>query len=376
MWRILLPGIAMIGVTYAFARFSFGLFLPNISSSIGITESEAGMASSAAYIAYTLALLSSSYLVSKFGEKRVVQFAGLSAIFGLFGIAVSQELYLLVCSTFVAGLGSGLASPAFSQVATTSLKKEDSDKGNTWINSGTSFGLILSGPIAFLFAEQWRVAFLLFAFIAVIVLIWNTLSISLEESSTSGQNIFKMSVLKKAKFLIFSSLLIGYGSSIYWTFSQTYLTVNYNMSSHASVFFWILMGASGILGGVAGGIINKFGIVLSYRITLVIMSIAIAIITIPNLMTIYLSPILFGMSYIFMTGILIVWGARLFKVMPSMGVSLAFLALGIGQSVGSAIGGELISLTSYAFSFILYSSVCFIGLAVPIKKQDNLSNYL
>lgn len=371
MWRIILPGIAMIGVTYAFARFSFGLFLPNISSSIGITETEAGVASSFAYIAYTLALLTSSYLVSKFGEKRVVQLAGLSAIVGLFGIAVSQEIYLLVCSTFVAGIGSGWASPAFSQIATTSLKKEESDKGNTWINSGTSFGLILSGPIALLFAEQWRVAFLLFALIAVIVLIWNTFSIPFKEISNSSQSIFKMSVLKKATFLILVSLIIGYGSSIYWTFSRSYLTVNHNMSSYESAFFWILMGASGILGGVAGGIINKFGIVLSYRITLVVMSIAIAIITIPNFVAIYLSPVLFGMSYIFMTGILIVWGSRLFKVMPSMGVSIAFLALGIGQSLGSAIGGELISLTSYTFSFILYSSVCFIGLVAPMKKQEN-----
>ncbi|WP_285804086.1 hypothetical protein [Alkalicoccobacillus plakortidis] len=41
MWKYVFPGIAMIGVTYAFARFSFGLFLPNISESLNLSESDA-----------------------------------------------------------------------------------------------------------------------------------------------------------------------------------------------------------------------------------------------------------------------------------------------------------------------------------------------
>ncbi|KMK75256.1 MFS transporter [Alkalihalobacillus pseudalcaliphilus] len=369
MWRLVLPGIALIGVTYALARFSFGLFLPHISSSLGISESEAGMASSAAYFAYTLALLTSSNCVNKFGEKRVIQFAGLSATLGLLGISLAQDLYFLTASTFIAGIGSGWASPAFSQMITTNLKKDEIDNGNTWINSGTSFGLILSGPIAIVFAEQWRFAFLLFTFISLIVFIWNSLCVPTSKSSASNLTILKKSVLVKGKFLSLASFIIGFGSSIYWTFSRSYLTAQYNMSSGESAFFWVLMGASGIIGGIAGGIIRKFGIGISYQVTLLIMSMAIALITAPHIVTIYLSSILFGMSYICMTGIFIVWGTRLFKEMPSIGVSLSFLALGIGQSLGSAIGGQLINMTSYWFSFIFYSGVCLVGLIVSVTKQ-------
>lgn len=122
--KIILPGIAMIAVVYAFARFSFGLFLPNITSSIRITESQAGIASSAAYVSYTLALLFSSFSLKKFGQLRVIQLAGLSAVIGLVGIAFSYNFYVLLMSTFIAGIGSGLASPAFSQVATTRLQDQ------------------------------------------------------------------------------------------------------------------------------------------------------------------------------------------------------------------------------------------------------------
>lgn len=367
--RIILPGIAMIGVTYAFARYSFALYLPNISVSIGITEAEAGIASSAAYIAYTLALLTSSYLIRKFNEKRVIQLAGITAILGLIGIAFSYNLYLLICSTFIAGLGSGWASPAYSQVVKNSFNIKDADRGNTWINTGTSFGLILSGPVALLFIEQWRLAFLLFAFISVLVLIWNTIRLPFKENSFSEQRLFKQSVLKNAKFLLMASLIIGFGSSIFWTFSRNHLQVSHNMSTIESVSFWVLMGVSGIAGGVAGRMILKLGLSHAYRIILICMSVAIALITIPNMPTIYLSAILFGISYIFLTGILIVWATRIFKDMPSIGVSLAFLSLGVGQSMGSAIGGEMINVTSYSFSFILYAAISLIGLLVPTKQK-------
>ncbi|PAE16751.1 MFS transporter [Virgibacillus sp. 7505] len=369
MWKIIFPGIAMVGVTYAFARLSFGLFLPNITVSLGLSESNAGFASSAAYIAYSLALVISSYIISRFGQKRVIQFSGLSAIIGLIVIALSNGFFSLICGTFIAGLGSGWASPAFSQVAATSLTKEDSDRGNTWINTGTSFGLILSGPIALLFAEQWRFAFIVFATIALAVLIWNSVSIPAKDILTSKQNIFKYSIFNKAKFILISSLIIGIGSSIFWTFSRTYLAVEYKMSSAESSLFWVIMGASGVVGGFAGGLINRIGLTLSYRIAITIMASAILIITIPTTTTIYLSSVFFGISYIFITGILIVWSSHKFAQMPSIGVSLSFLALGIGQSIGSSGAGEMIDITTYTITFVAFSLFCLIGLLVPVKRD-------
>ena len=37
--KIVVPGIALIAVCYAFARYSFGLFLPTIGKSLGLTLS-------------------------------------------------------------------------------------------------------------------------------------------------------------------------------------------------------------------------------------------------------------------------------------------------------------------------------------------------
>lgn len=372
MWKYVMPGIAMIGVTYAFARFSFGLFLPQISSTLKLTESQAGTVSSIAFLSYSFALIVSSFLIQRWGSLRVIQCAGLSAVLGLIGIASSTEFTMLLLSSLIAGLGSGWSSPGYAQVAISYLKKTDRDKGNTWMNTGTSFGLILSGPIALLFTDYWRVAYLSFAAIAFIVLIWNTKVIPSEERSTiKREKINWLSFINRAKLMLLASFIVGLSSSVFWTFSRSFLTAEHQMSDFESVLFWVLMGASGIIGGLAGSFVEKRGMKLSFRITLLLMVISMLLIKIPGMITIYSSSILFGITYICMTGIFIVWSTRIFYDFPSIGVSLSFLFLGIGQSVGSSIGGAVIEATSYSIGFIVFVVIGLLGIFVPIRTLNN-----
>ncbi|GAE06454.1 hypothetical protein JCM10914_2616 [Paenibacillus sp. JCM 10914] len=212
-----------------------------------------------------------------------------------------------------------------------------------------------------------------FCIIAIIVLIWNYLSVpsihvqKLVENSESNW----LSVLYKAKFLLTASLVIGICSSIYWTFSRSYITSVHNMTTDQSVVFWIIMGVAGVAGGVAGGFIQKVGLAWSYRVLLFFMLISIVLLTVPATMTVYISAGLFGSMYIFLTGLFIVWSTRIFSDLPALGVSLSFLALGIGQSLGSLFAGKTIELTTYPFSFGLFAGLGLIGLLVPTPIAES-----
>ncbi|MFD1137117.1 MFS transporter [Paenibacillus urinalis] len=371
MWKIVFPALGMIAVTYALARLSFGLFLPNISDSLGLSESEGGIVGSTAYVSYSLALLISSFLIERAGQYKVNLIAGMTAVLGLLGIAASQSFLHLVISMLVAGLGSGLASPALSQMAQHTLSNKELDQGNTWINSGTSVGVILTGPVVLLFTEHWRLSYYFFAFIAVIVWIWNYLVIpSDQDKKSSARSQTKwLSAINKAKFLIAASLVIGISSSIYWTFSRSFITSEYGFTTNESVVFWIILGIAGILGGFAGGFIQRLGLARSYRLLLVVMLISILLLTVPNQVTVYISAGLFGSTYIFLTGLFIVWATRIFSILPALGVSLSFLALGIGQSLGSLIAGSTIEMTSYPFSFTLFAGLGIIALFIPAQQK-------
>lgn len=362
MWKLIAPGIAMIAVTYAFARYSFGLFLPDISAALNLSESQAGTVGSAAYAAYTLALLASSGWIRKYGAQRIVLCSGMTAFVGILGMVFSQGFYTLAFSAFVAGLGSGWISPAFSQVVAQSMRPGLQDKGNTWINTGTSFGIVFTGLAALLFAEEWRWSYGLFAILTSLVFWWNAVAIkeAEEKPAPPAQRLFSSNTLKKARFLIAASLGVGFCSSIYWTFSRTYITEIHGLSLNESVVFWMVMGASGVVGGIAGSIIQSFGLRLSYRLGVMAVALSIAGLTISQNAAIYLSAIFFGIAFIFMTGLFIVWGTRQFPETPSVGVSISFFSLGIGQSLGSAIAGNLIEATSYPFAFLLFSAIGFI----------------
>ena len=377
MWKIVLPGIAMIGVTYAFARYSFGLFLPEISSTLNLSESQSGLIGSVAYAAYTIALVTAALFIHKQSARHVVLYSGATAFIGMLGMAMSQAFYTLAISAFVAGLGSGWVSPAFSQVVAQSLESRERDKGNTWINTGTSVGVVASGPVALAFAEQWRWGYVLFALLAFLTFWWNARSIDRPkqepEESTGSQ--FKLSLIGQARFMILAAIGIGFSSSIYWTFSRSYLTEVHDFSVSESIVFWIVMGAAGIIGGIAGTIIQRLGLGWSYRLGVMVATASLVTLTISHSAAIFLSASLFGSSFIFMTGLFIVWGTRHFPDAPSVGVSLSFFSLGIGQSLGSVAAGTMIVGMSYPIAFLSFAAIGLLFIfiksnAQPVSAQD------
>jgi sugar phosphate permease len=50
--KLVFPGIAMIATTYGLGRFSFGLFLPEVTNDLHLTASQSGVISSLFYLAY------------------------------------------------------------------------------------------------------------------------------------------------------------------------------------------------------------------------------------------------------------------------------------------------------------------------------------
>ena len=371
MWKIVLPGIAMIGVTYAFARYSFGLFLPEISSALNLSESQSGLIGSVAYAAYTLALVTAAIFIHKMSARRVVLYSGATAFIGMLGMAASQGFYTLAISAFVAGLGSGWVSPAFSQVVVQSLESRERDKGNTWINTGTSVGVVASGPVALAFAEQWRWGYVLFAILAFLTLWWNARAIArpVKEPERSTGKQFTLSMLGQVYFMIIAAIGIGFSSSIYWTFSRSYLTEVHDFSTTGSMLFWIVMGAAGIIGGIAGAIIQRIGLGWSYRLGVLVATASLVTLTVAHPVAIYLSAVLFGISFIFMTGLFIVWGTRHFPDTPSVGVSLSFFSLGIGQSLGSIGAGALIDGMSYPIAFLSFAAIGLLFIFIKTNAQ-------
>jgi len=83
----------------------------------------------------------------------------------------------------------------------------------------------------------------------------------------------------------------------------------------------------------------------------------------------YISALFFGSSYVFFTGVIMVWGMRLYPQQSSLGIGLPFLTLALGQIIGSAIGGSLIQWTDYETAFVIFGLIGLLIISINPKKS-------
>ncbi|WP_226036680.1 MFS transporter [Aquibacillus saliphilus] len=370
--KLIMVGLPMIAVTYGFARFSYGLVLPYIRESLDINPSEAGVISSLSYLAYCIAIIVAMLYMQKIGSHMLILIAGITAVIGMGIISMANDAIPLGIGVFIAGLSTGLSSPPYADVIKKWVDQNKQSPANTWINAGTSLGTALTGVMVIFLGTNWRLTYLLFALIAFIILILNYKVIP-KENKNKNRETQAFHVEKKdidnAYSLILSSLLLGITSAAYWTFSRDFLLQMENIPEALTQGFWIIMGMAGVLGGFAGYFSSKIGLLSSYRVSVIFLgtsSLLLGLFT--SAFPVVISAVLFGSSYIFMSGVLIIWGINIFKTNSSFGLGLPFLLLALGQVFGSFIGGMVAAFTGYGVMFTVFAMTSFIALIFKPKK--------
>ncbi|WP_277679280.1 MFS transporter [Gracilibacillus dipsosauri] len=371
--KLIMVGLPMIAVTYGFARFSYGLVLPYLRESLEINPSVAGVLSSLSYLAYCIAIVLAMLYMQKVGSRMMILTAGIAAAIGMSIISIANSSLALGIGIFIAGLSTGLSSPPYADVIKKWVDQDKRSTTNTWINAGTSLGTALTGVMVIFLASNWRMTYLLFTLISIIILILNDKVIPQTKDTSKTHQTQASHVTKRALVqaypLILSSLLLGASSAHYWTLSRDLLFQMENLPQALFQGFWIIIGIAGVLGGFAGYFSEKIGLLSSYRISVILLgasSLLLGLFT--NILPVALSAISFGSSYIFMTGVLIIWGIHIFKTNSSLGLGLPFLLLALGQVFGSFIGGAVAGLLGYEAMFILFALISYIALIFNPKE--------
>lgn len=370
--KLVIVGLPMIAVTYGLSRFSYGLMLPYINETINMEQSTSGVISSLSYIAYCIAIVLAMAFSNRISSKSIILIAGLSSITGLGIIAASFNSMVLGLGVFLAGLSTGFSSPPYANIVSTDIEKRRQNQTNSWINSGTSIGTACTGAIAIVMGDSWRETYLIFMLLAVFVLLANYNVLpkhqALEKKTivNSTKKEWKLAVQ-----LIVASLFLGISCSAYWTFSRDFMLSLEGVSAYLGEWFWVIIGIGGLLGGTAGAFIDKFGLMTAYRISVLLLSTSSLLLGVypDNNIAGLLSPLLFGSSYIFMTGVLIVWGISVFKINSSFGLGVPFLTLALGQAIGAVFSGVVADISGYYILFIGSSIIGYLTLVFKHKSN-------
>lgn len=140
-------GLAMIAVTYGLARFAYGLFLPELREAFGLDAAVLGLIGSGSYVGYCVAITIALVYTSKVGPSFMAVAAGLTAVLGMALVAAAPNAPFLAAGILIAGSSTGLASPPMAEAVSRVFDGSRQDRANTLINSGTSVGVALSGPV-------------------------------------------------------------------------------------------------------------------------------------------------------------------------------------------------------------------------------------
>jgi predicted MFS family arabinose efflux permease len=368
----------MIAVTYGLARFAYGLFLPEMRESLDLSESVLGLIGAASYAGYCFAVLGALVFTSRTGPRFMVVAAGAVAVVGMAAVAGAPTAWMLALGVLVAGSSSGLASPPMGEAVATSIHEELQDRANALINSGTSIGVALSGPAALLLNEQWRIAWLAFALVGGAVVLWNAIAMP---RNTGGDvppegavqtDVPRLSmrylVGPRSVPLFAAATGVGFASAAYWTFSRDLVVRLGDLSGTGSTLFWTVIGVSGLAGGLAGDLVQRFGLARAFRVSVLSMAAAIGLLAAAPgvLLWAYSSAALFGSSYIMLTGIILVWSVWVFYERPSAGLGAAFLLIVVGQVFGALIAGAVAGSAGLIVTFWAFAGIAIVaGLISP-----------
>lgn len=369
--KIITIGLPMIAVTYGLSRFSYGLMLPYINEEMNMDPSVSGLISSLSYIAYCMAIVLAMVFSNKMTSKSILMAAGLTSIIGLGVIAISSSPVILGLGIFLTGLSTGLSSPPYANIVETNIETRLQNRTNSWINSGTSIGTAFTGAIVILMADNWRETYMIFLVIAILVLFANYKGLPQNQNlKKESKGSFSEKERKQSVQLIWASLLLGVSCSAYWTFSRDFILNLEGAPSSLGKWLWVIIGVAGLLGGTAGVFIDKFGLMTAYRISVLALSTSSLLLGLfpGNHLMGFFSPALFGSSYIFMTGVLIVWGISVFTSSPSFGLGVPFLLLALGQAAGSIFSGLIADIAGYHALFI---GASVIGYMTLVFKYDS-----
>ena len=230
--RVGATGFGLIAVCYGFARFAFGLFLPQIRGDLALSSTLAGVISGGAFFAYCLAIVMSARMSERVGARAVAVAAALVAGTGMLGIAAASSSAWLAVFVILAGASTGLASPPMADAVAHAVADARQDATNTLINAGTSAGVALSGPVALVMGQNWRTVFAAFAATAFLLAVVAMVSLPANTARArpgerSGLPPLHANLLR----LVGASFLMGAASTALWSFGGEIATARLDWST-------------------------------------------------------------------------------------------------------------------------------------------------
>jgi predicted MFS family arabinose efflux permease len=371
-WQVAIAGLAVIAVSYGFARYGLGLFVPQIRDEYGLSTSALGIIGSATYAGYLAALILVGVLATRIGPRPLLVCAGVSATTGMALVAIAPTTSVLVIGLVLAATSSGWSWTPYADVVDRVIQPERQQRVMALLPVGTAFGVAVAGPLALLTrGEGWRYAWLAFSVVALVATLYNARTLPSATGQRSPDGLEPVGprwfARRSAVPLYVTSLSYGLVGSVYWTFAIDAITAAGTIGGGREPVFWTLIGLAGIGGLGTGALLARLELSGTHRVLFVGLAVAVGLLGatpgVPALVAI--SVVVYGPTFMAVSGLLAVWSHRLFPDRPSTGFSATVFFLGVGSIVGPVAMGLVADRYGLGPAFGLTAAVAAITILAP-----------
>ncbi|MFF7653556.1 YbfB/YjiJ family MFS transporter [Streptomyces sp. NPDC007983] len=345
--RLGLAGIPTIGVAFGFARYGSGLFLPELRAEFDLSVTQLGAISSGTYAGYLGALVTVGLLAGRVGPRALVVAAGATATAGMAVVAFATGPGLLIAGLVLAGASSGFAWAPYSDAADLLLPQGPRERVLARLPAGTAFAVAVAGPLALLTqGGAWRTAWLLFAVTGLVVTVYNARVLPAGAGPARRETLegrpgrrWRRAALP----LHLTAFVYGLAGAVYWLFAVAAVTDAAGSGSATAPLFWTLIGLAGTAGVMTGHVLARWGLRRAHTVLVGMFAAAIALLGLGagTLVAAGLSAVLYGASFMAISGLLAVWSHQVSPDRPTVGFSAVLLVLGLGAVTGPAALGTV-----------------------------------
>ncbi|WP_199439824.1 MFS transporter [Umezawaea beigongshangensis] len=359
---------ALIAATYGLVRLGYGLFLPDVQRDLRLPVEVAGLVASGGSAAYCVAAVL-AFLIAERRPRPVAASAGLLAAAGSAGMAAAAHPAVFAAAAVAGSAGAGLASPAVVALVRRNVAPARQDAAQTVANAGTGPGLVVAGVLALLVLPDWRTAWWLIAVTTVVVtavvLLADHPRHEAPDASAGTPVPWRLLGTPAA-----GAVLLGVGSAGVWVHGRSFLDAASEPGSPVSVVAWIALGVGGVLAAASGAVLAR-GVRGAWTVTVVPVALAsLALALAPG--TPWLSVAacaVFGWGYTAASSVLVVWASRVAPHAAARGTSVLFVALVLGQALGSALTGALLARAPGPLGLVVAAGVALLS-AAPALVRD------
>jgi len=362
-------GAALVAISYGLARFAFGLFVPSISTELGLTAYLVGIIGALPFISFVLATIVAPFAADRLGARNVSVLSGVLGAVGMTLISQSSDALMLGSGVFICGICTGLMMPALTAAMQALVSRSMHGRVSSIMNAGTSIGIIVAVPTVIFLFNAWRITYVSFAVLTGIGVLaaWYfipSVSRVLPANAAPPPPLTRSQRSRLIRLSLFA-FAMGFVSAPYWLFAPDLAVSLGGLSSSHTGWIWFAVGLAGLGGAVVSDLADRNNPPITQALMLMMLSASLVLLAAsPDQLGLAMfSALIFGLAYMSLTGLYLMTGIRLLPGRLSVGPVLPFMACALGQAAGSPVVGVLVDGFGYAYAFSVFAAT---GIVVAI----------